>query len=392
MKFNIRFSLFSVMAFGLYLSAFAQGKDGYGVPKDYTNDPYGELKRDREIDKELKRDEKNKDAAANLKEEQPKLVSMKFGASAAVKTSLSEYANANDDLAALTEMTNLALKLSSPRDRESALKNIGSLRRSAESRSMDSAQMFLDLKLVQNPLVGVSTDEAAAIEFNMPVSADDFSIHALVVRSSFDGRSRDAATSVTPIEVDAQIQDDARHVLVSPKSEWFYGREIILVLRNKKTDEEYLVASPVTTKAPQFVGTAFPANTDCGLEPGDATYDVVLQGKIESNRIKLRILELEAQKNSGPAKAFASLFTGLSLAADVSDHRILSSGVDTVFKVSGTDSFDVITTIGSISDDGSEIMNLKIERQTKIRSSVSQEELECTVSLFIPKAVLKLEK
>jgi len=163
-----------------------------------------------------------------------------------------------------------------------------------------------------------------------------------------------------------------------------------------------------------FVGTAFPGNTDCGIEPGDITYDVRVAGGISSNRASLRIIELKpqgaVQRGTGPAEAFAKLFRGFEIKADViNKETIQSEGKDTIYRVrdrnnqtldniddegryvqSVTDEFDIVTTSGTVNRARDEVTSMEVERKTKIRSSITNEELECTLSLFIPS--MSLEK
>jgi len=162
-----------------------------------------------------------------------------------------------------------------------------------------------------------------------------------------------------------------------------------------------------------FVGTAYPGNTDCGIEPGDITYDVRMAGGISSSKASLRIIELKPQgtpqRGTGPAEAFARLFRGFELRASViNKETIQSEGNDTIYRVrdrssqtldnvddngryvqSVTDEYDIVTTSGTVNRARDEVTSMEVERQTKIRSSITNEELECTLSLFIPSMTLE---
>ncbi len=162
-----------------------------------------------------------------------------------------------------------------------------------------------------------------------------------------------------------------------------------------------------------FVGTAYPGITDCGLEPGDIAYDIRVAGSVSSSRASLRVIELKPQGSqgysTGTAYKFGQFFRGFEIKADViNKESIISEGKDTIYRVSDrstleleniddegryvqevTDEFDIVTTSGAINRARDEITNLEIERKTRIRDGASGQALDCTFSLYVPELVLE---
>ena len=133
---------------------------------------------------------------------------------------------------------------------QTTIKYYGEEPHDAKAKALDSVMAngkFLWDLMLKNTLGlgGVAIDEKAQIELNQRVTYKDFSVHAFVLSKSSDNRSPELITSITSMDLKISIQDDGRHILVDMENGWLRDRDIILVLRLKASNEEYVVAGHI---------------------------------------------------------------------------------------------------------------------------------------------------